>query len=201
MKLYYLQGSCSLAPHIALYEAGLKFDVEAVDRATHKTSTGKDFYGINPNGYVPVLEIDPNTLLTEVPAVLQYIADNTAGTKLAPANCTLDRYKMQSWLGFVNTEIHKNFFPLFAPGVPAEYQVSVKETLYKRFDHLEKRLAKNDYLLDSGFSVADIYAFVATGWGSYVGIEMTKWPAIERFRARISPRPAVQAALKAEGLI
>jgi len=201
MKLYYLQGSCSLAPHIALYEAGLKFDVEAVDRATHKTSTGKDFYGINPNGYVPVLEIDANTLLTEVPAVLQYIADNTAGTKLAPANGTLDRYKMQSWLGFVSTEIHKNFFPLFVPGVPAEYQASVKETLFKRFDHLEKRLAKSDYLLDSGFSVADIYAFVATGWGSYVGIEMTKWPAIERFRARISPRPAVQAALKAEGLI
>jgi glutathione S-transferase len=201
MKLYFLQGACSLAPHIALYEAGLKFETEQVDRATHKTSTGRDYYSVNPNGYVPALEIDASTVLTEVPAVLQYIADNSKETRLAPANGTLERYQMQSWLGFVSTEIHKNFSPLFVPGVSAEYQTTVKKGLFKRFDHLESRLSKHDYLLDSGYSVADIYAFVATGWGSYVGIELTKWPAIQRFRERIGARAAVQSALKAEGLI
>lgn len=201
MKLYYNPGVCSLAPHIALREAGRAFSLEKVDPSAVRTASGQDFLAINPNGYVPALEIEPGFVLTEGPAIMQYIADQAPEAKLAPANGTAERYRLQSWLNFITSEIHKGFSPLFKPGMPAEAKTLFKELLARRFDHVAQHLAKQDYLLDSGFSVADAYLFVTTGWSGFVGIELEKWPALVAFRARIQARPAVQAAMRAEGLI
>jgi len=201
MKLYYNPGVCSLAPHIALREAGLAFSLEKVDPAAGRTASGQDFLAINPNGYVPAFEIEPGFVLTEGPAIMQYIADQAPEAKLAPANGTAERYRLQSWLNFITSEIHKGFSPLFKPGTPAEAKTQFKELLARRFDYVGGHLARQDYLLDSGFSVADAYLFVTTGWSGFVGIELEKWPALVAFRARIQARPAVQAAMRAEGLI
>jgi glutathione S-transferase len=200
MKLYYAPGVCSQAPHILLREAGLEFTLEKVDTKTKKTETGADFLAINPNGYVPVLEIEPGLVLTEGPAIMQYIADRKPEAKLAPANGTLARYQLQSWLNFITSEIHKGFSPLFKPNLSDEAKGIFREQLGKRFDYLEQRLSKQDYILESGFSAADAYLFVTTGWSGFVGIDLAKWPAISAFRKRIGERPAVKAALEAEGL-
>lgn len=201
MKLYYNPGVCSLAPHIALREAGIAFTLEKVDPATGRTEHGADFLAINPNAYVPALEIAPGLILTEGPAIMQYIADQAPNAGLAPANGTMERYRLQSWLNFITSEIHKAFSPLFKPGMPAEAKTAFKEQLATRFDHVEQRLSKHDYLLDSGFSVADAYLFVTSGWSGFVGIDLQRWPAIVAFRKRIEARPSVQAAMMAEGLL
>ncbi|WP_151631951.1 glutathione transferase GstA [Noviherbaspirillum aerium] len=201
MKLYYNPGVCSLAPHIALREAGLGFSLEKVDPAAGRTASGQDYLAVNPNGYVPALEIEPGLVLTEGPAIMQYIADRAPEAGLAPANGTMERYKLQSWLNFITSEIHKGFSPLFKPGMPAEAKTQFKELLGKRFDYVAQHLSTQDHLLDSGFSVADAYLFVTTGWCGFVGIELERWPALVAFRKRIQARPAVQAAMRAEGLI
>jgi glutathione S-transferase len=200
MKLYFTPGVCSLAPHIALREAGLDFTLEKVDAGTKRTEHGADYLQVNPNGYVPALEIEPGLVLTEGPAIMQYIADKAPSSRLAPPAGTLERYQLQSWLNFITSEIHKGFSPLFKEGMPAEAKAMFREQLGKRFDHVEKRLAAHDWLLDSGFSVADAYLFVTTGWSGFVGIDLGKWPAITAFRRRVAERVAVQAALRAEGL-
>jgi len=201
MKLYYSPGVCSLAPHITLREAGLAFALEKVDAATKRTETGQDFLTIHPNGYVPALEIESGVILTEGPAIMQYIADQTPAAKLAPAAGSMERYRLQEWLNFITSEIHKSFAPLFKPGTPAETKTGSRELIAKRFDHVERRLAGQHYLLDSGFSVADIYLFVTSGWSGFVDIDLKRWPALTEFRKRIGARPAVNAAQRAEGLI
>jgi glutathione S-transferase len=200
MKLYYNPGVCSLAPHIVLREAGLDFTLEKVDDASKITASGADYLAINPHGYVPALEIEPGLVLTEGPAIMQYIADLAPAAGLAPANGTLERYQFQSWLNFITSEIHKTYGALFKP-LPAEAKTVFKELLAKRLDHVERHLARQEYLMASGFSAADAYLYVTTSWSVYVGIDLQKWPALVKFRARIEARPAVRAALVAEGLL
>lgn len=200
MKLYYSPGACSLAPHIVLREAGLDFSLEKVDIATKRSAHGDDYFAINPNGYVPALEIEPGLVLTEGPAIMQLLADKAPAARLAPANGTLERYQLQAWLNFITAEIHKGFSPLFKPAMPQEAKALFIEQLGQRFDVVERRLAKHDYLVGERFTVADAYLFVTTNWAGYLGIGLDRWPAINAFRARVAGRPAVQAAMAAEGL-
>lgn len=201
MKLYYSPGACSLSPHIVLREAGLKFDLEKVDLAAKKTATGKDFFGISPNGYVPALELAPGDVLTEGPAIVQYLADQAPAARLAPANGTRERYTLQSWLNFITAEIHKSFGAMFNPAAAQEAKALAKKQLETRYAAVEKQLADKDYLMGANYSVADIYLFVTLTWAGHVGIDVAQWPALSRLRDRVAARPAVQAAMKAEGLI
>lgn len=201
MKLYYYPGACSLSPHIVLRESGLPFEIEKVDLGSKKTATGKDFFAVNENGYVPALEIEPGVVLTEGPAIVQYIADLVPEKRLAPANGSIDRYRLQSWLNFITAELHKGFGAFFNPKTPEDYKQMAQDMIARRFDTVEKRLAHHDYLLGSHFSVADAYLFVVTNWPPHVGMDMGKWSAIARFRERVGARPAVQVAMRAEGLI
>lgn len=200
MKLYYSPGACSLSPHIALHEAGLPFQAIAAPTKTHKLPDGSDYYAINPLGYVPLLELDDGTRLTEGPAIVQYIADQVPAKKLAPPNGTIARYQLMSWLTFIGTEIHKNFGPLFNPGTPDAYKPIAKAQIAKRLEWVESQLAGKQYLMGEDFTVADGYLFVVTNWGQYVGVDLTPYPKLIAYRARVAARPAVQAALRAEGL-
>lgn len=198
MKLYYAPGACSQAPHIALREAGIDFSFVKVDLREKTTESGENFRQINPKGYVPALEVKPGKVMTELAVVLQYIADQVPERKLAPAAGTEERYELQSWLNFVATEIHKGFSPLFKPQVPAEVKETFKGFLGLRLDYVASELAERDYLLESGFSVADIYLFVTTGWAERMNVDLTQWPALVAFRERVGQRPSVKAALAAE---
>lgn len=200
MKLYYSPGVCSQASHIVLREAGLTFTIEKVDAATKKTESGADFLAINPNGYVPALEIEPGLVLTEGTAIMQYLADKKPQSKLAPANGTLERYQLQSMLNFITSELHKSYSPLFKPNFPAEGKTAYKDLLGKRFDVIEATLAKQDYLMPWGFTIADAYLFVVTGWSGYVDVDLAQWPAIQTYRQRIAERSAVKDVMVAEGL-
>lgn len=200
MKLYYMPGACSQAPHIALREIGARFDLVRFDKASGKSADGADFFAINPNGYVPVLQLDNGEVLTENAAVLQYIADQAPAQKLAPAYDTFDHYRLLSRLNFVATEIHKGFGPLWSPDTPAAYQSVVKDKLATRFDYLDDQLSAQPYLLGDRITIADLYLFVVSGWTGHFNIDLTRWPALAAFRQRIAQRPTVQAALAAEGL-
>jgi len=200
MKLYYMKGACSLASYISLNEAGLKFEAVAVDHKTHKTRDGEDFNAINTKGYVPALRLDNGELLTENVAVLQYIADRNPASKLAPAAGTLERYHLMEWLAYINSEVHKNFGPLFNPSSSEAVKQYSRDNLTKRVDWLEKALGAKNFLLGEQFTVADAYLFVVLGWTSQVGIDLGRWPALKRHHERIAARPQVLAALKAEGI-
>lgn len=200
MKLYYSAGACSLAPHIALREAGLAFTLEKVDLATRRTAAGADFLATSPNGYVPALEIEPGFVLTEVAAILQFIADKAPAARLAPAGGTPSRYQLQSWLNLVATELHKGFSPLFKPELPADARALFIAQLDRRFDVLERHLGANDYLMGERFSIADAYLFTVTNWAGYLGLSLERWPALGALRERVAARPAVRAAMAAEGL-
>jgi len=200
MKLFYSPGACSHAPHILLREAGLDFTIEKVDLGAKKTESGGDYKKINPHGYVPALQLDNGTVLTEGPAIDQYIADLVPAKKLAPANGTPERYKMQSWLNFISTELHKQFGPMFNPAVPEEYKTMLKEKLVARFDTINEHLSNNQYVMGEGFTAPDAYLYTVLGWAKYFGIDLAKWPAIKSFMERIAARPSAQAAAKAEGL-
>ncbi|HWU68351.1 MAG TPA: glutathione transferase GstA [Stenotrophobium sp.] len=201
MKLYYSPGACSLSPHIVACEAGLQLQLEKVDLAAKKTATGADFLAINPKGYVPALVLDSGELLTEGPAIVQYLADLKPASKLAPAHGTLARYQLQSWLNFISTEIHKQFTPLFKPTTPAEVRQGQVELLGKRFDLVVKALAGQAYLTGDSFTVADAYLFTVVNWTNFVKIDLGPWPELQKFQARVAARPAVQQALQAEGLL
>jgi glutathione S-transferase len=201
MKLFYSPGACSLSPHIALHEAGLPHEKVRADTKTKVMEDGGDFRSVNPLGYVPALLLDDGTLLTEGPAIVQYIADKAPEKKLAPANGTLERTKMQSWLNFISTELHKGFSPLFNPTMPEEAKAIFRDRLATRFAHVDKHLASNKYLLGDNFSVADGYLFVVTNWTVPMKIDLAPYPNIVAFRKRMSERPGVQAAMKAEGLL
>jgi glutathione S-transferase len=200
MKLYFAPGACSLSPDIVLREAGLNFELEQVDLRTKKTKSGADFLKVNPKGQVPVLVTDDGKTLTEGPAIVQYIADQRPEAKLAPPCGSFDRSRLQEWLNFITSELHKSFSPLFAPNTPEEYKTIVKENLAKRFSVLDAYFADNEYLMGSRFSVADAYAFVVISWAKPMKIDLTKWRNLTAYLERVAARPKVKEAMKAEGL-
>lgn len=201
MKLYYSPGACSLSPHITLHESGLKFEHLAAPTKTHKLDDGTDYYSINPLGYVPLLELADGTRLREGPAIVQYIADQVPEKNLAPANGTLARSLMQSWLNFIGTELHKGFSPLFNPATPEEYKVMAKKMLLSRLKWVDGELAGKLYLMGDAFSVADPYLFTVTNWAPRVGVDLSDFSNIAIFRERMLARPAVQTAMRHEGLL
>lgn len=201
MKLYYSPGACSLSPHIALHEAGLAFEAVPAPTKTHQLPDGTDYYTINPLGYVPLLELDSGERLREGPAIVQYIADQVPQKKLAPANGTLERYRLQEWLTFIGTEVHKGFSPLFNPATPDEFKAATKTKLSQRLAWVDGQLAGKQYLMGDTFTVADGYLFTVTNWAPRVGVDITGLANLTAYRERVGARPAVQAAMKAEGLI
>ncbi|MDY0744757.1 glutathione transferase GstA [Paucibacter sp. R3-3] len=201
MKLYYSPGACSLSPHIALVEAGLAFDAVLASTKTHKLQDGTDFYTINAKGYVPLLELNDGQRLSEGPAIVQYIADQAPEKKLAPAAGTMERYRLQEWLNFITAELHKGFGPLFNPATPEEYKTLAKAKLGERLAWVDKQLEGKQYLMGDTFTVADGYLFTVTNWGAHVGVDVSGYPNLVAYRARVAARPAVQQAMKAEGLI
>ena len=201
MKFYYSPGACSLSPHITLHESGLAFEHVLAPTKTHQLEDGTDYYTINPLGYVPLLELDDGTRLTEGPAIVQYIADQVPAKNLAPANGTVARVQLQSWLNFIGTELHKGFSPLFNPATPADYKPMVIDKLMSRLKWVDSQLAGKQYLMGDAFSVADPYLFTVTNWAPRVGVDITGFANIAAFRERMAARPAVQAAMKEEGLL
>jgi len=197
MKLYYTPGACSMNPHIMLREAGLQFDLVKVDLGSHKTEKGADFYAINPKGYVPALELDNGQVLTENPAIVQYIADQKPEAKLAPANGTLERYRLQEWLGFIGTEIHKGFGPLWNPQLPEAEKKSTHDKLLKRFQYVAKNLEGKQYIMGD-FGAVDAYLFVMMQWAQHHKVDLSSLPTLKAYHERIAARPAVKAALGAE---
>ena len=199
MKLYYLPGACSLSPHIVMREAGIPVELDKVDRAMRKTESGKDYLAVNPLGYVPALET-PDGVMREASVIVQWIADQKPAAKLAPPQGTPQRYKMQEWLNYISTELHKGTSPLFHPKATDDWKAVVRERLGERYAYVDRHLAKNKFLMGDQFTVADAYLFTVAGWTKHVGIDLGKWPALKAYCERIAQRPAVQAALKAEGL-
>jgi glutathione S-transferase len=199
MKLYFSPGTCSLHPLIALKEAGLPFELVRVDLRAHKVAgDGDDYYGVNPKGYVPVLELDDGTRLTEGAVIVQYIADQNPDARLIPRAGTMERYRAQEWLNFIAAEVHKQFSPLFSAATPDETKEQLRRRIAGRFDLIEKALAKQPYLMGDTFTVPDGYLFNMLRWTDHNGIDRAKWPALVAFYDRVSQRPAVQAALEAE---
>nr|WP_041568632.1 glutathione transferase GstA [Accumulibacter sp.] len=198
VKLYFTPGTCSLAPHIALREAGLDFDLVRVDIRQRTLTDGSDFLAINPKGYVPVLELEDGRYLTEVPAIVQYIADRIPECGLAPRPYTLERYQLQEWLAFISSELHKAFVPLFRPDTPEDYKRSIKENLAGHLGYVAGRLEGRNYLLGDRFTVADGYLFTVLGWGNAVAIDLGQWPPLLAFLERVGQRQSVRDALAAE---
>ncbi|MEJ6004616.1 glutathione transferase GstA [Paucibacter sp. AS339] len=201
MKLYYSPGACSLSPHIALREAGLPFELVLASTKTKKLVDGTDFNTINSKGSVPVLELDNGERLTEGPAIVQYIADQAPASNLAPANGTMARYRLQEWLNFITSELHKGFSPLFNPVTTEEYKPQVRAKLAERFAWINQQLEGKSFLMGEQFTVADVYLFVVSNWGQYVGVDVAGFPNLVALRARVAARPSVVEAMKAEGLI
>ncbi len=201
MKLYLKPGACSLSPHIVLQELGLAHETETVDLAKKVTASGANYFDINPKGYVPALTLDDGTLLTEGPAIVQYLADLHPDARLAPPNGSLARYQLQSWLTYIGTELHKNFTPFFNPAATAEMKAQAGAMLQRRFALVESELASKSYLMGEDFTVADAYLFTVTSWAKFVHFDLGAFPQLQAFQARVAARPAVQRALKAEGLI
>jgi glutathione S-transferase len=200
MKLYYTPGACSQAPHIALQELGLPYDAVKVDLVKHTLPDGSDYRAINPKGYVPMLELDDGTRLTEVTAILQYLASLKPGV-LTPAQGSKDWWRLLEWLGFVSTEIHKGFGPLWNPKTPADMRERTVQALGNRYSLIESTLSRQPYLLGDSFSIADAYLFVVSNWSGLHKVDLGPWPALRQFQARVAARPAVQSTLKAEGLL
>jgi len=198
MKLYYAPQACSLAPHIVLRELGLPFEPIRVDNRSKQTANGADFLAINPKGYVAALQLDNGEVLTEGPAILQYLADLRPEAQLAPVNGTFERVRLQEWLNFVSTEIHGGLGWLFNAQFPEDVKTLIKEKLFKRLAVLCQTLERQDYLLADGFSIADAYLFTVLRWAPLFAIELDRWPALVRFQQRVGLRPAVQAALAVE---
>jgi len=201
MKLYYSPGACSLSPHIALMEAGLAYTTEKVDLRTKKTESGVDFTTINSKGAVPALLLDDQQVLTEGAAIVQYIADQKPGSGLAPQAGSLERYRLMELLNYLAAEVHKAFGPLFNPKSSSEVKAAAIANLGTRFDWLSNSLGAKPYLLGDTFTVADGYLFTLLSWCSKLGVDLSKWPALVAYHARVAQRPKVQATLRAEGLL
>ncbi len=201
MQLYFSPGACSLASHIALREAGLPFDLKRTDVKTKKLEDGSDYFAVNSKGAVPALRLDDGQVLTEGPAILQYIADQKPESRLAPKSGTLERYRLLEWLNFITSEIHKGFSPLFNPTVDVKVKEYTTQNLEKKFDWLNTQLAGKKFLTGDNFTIADAYLFVVVNWTNFVGIDLARWPALKEFQARVAARPQVQEAMTTEGLI
>jgi glutathione S-transferase len=201
MKLYYSPGACSLSPHIVLRESGLPFTPVLASTKTHKLADGTDYYTINPKGYVPLLELDDGQRLAEGPAIVQYVADKVPEKKLVPAYGTMERYRVMEWLTFIGTEVHKSFSPLFNPAVNDEAKAVFKKKVADRLTWVDGQLAGKNYLMSDGFTVADAYLFTVARWSPFVGVDITGLANLNAFLARVGARPAVQEAMKAEGLL
>ena len=201
MKLYYTPGACSLSPHIVAREAGIAIDLEKVDLKAKKTSNGSDYYEVNAKGYIPMLEIDGGQRLTEGPAIVQYLADQKPESGLAPRAGTMERYRLQEWLNFITSELHKGFGALFNPKIAGDWKQATLDRLGLRLDYLEKQLEGKSYLMGETFTVADAYLFTILNWASMTGVDLGRWPAAKAYHARVGTRPKVQEALKAEGLV
>ncbi len=201
MKLYYAPGACSLSPHIVSRELGINVELKRVNTKDKTIEGGGDYRNINPRGYVPALELDNGQILTEGPAIVQYLADQKPEAGLAPKAGSFERYRLQEWLNFLSTEVHKQFSPLFKPTTPEDYKPVVKETIAGRFDWLDKQLAGKDYLMGSQFTVADAYLFVLLGWTRPTQLDLARWPNLQAFHKRVGSRPKVKDALEAEGLL
>ena len=201
MKLYFSPGACSLSPHIALREAGLPFELVQVDLHKHTLEDGSELAKINPKGYVPVLQLDDGGVLTEGPAIVQYIADQAPSASLAPVYGSMERYRMMEWLNYITSEVHKQFSPLFNPNANDQTKGFARSALEQRFNYLSEVLWDQPYLLGEDFSVADCYLFTVLGWTKSIGIDLGQWPVLNAYAKRIAERPAVQAAMRAEGLL
>ena len=201
MKLYYSTGACSLSPHIVLRESGLPFEPVLASTKTHKLADGTDYYTINPKGYVPLLELDIGERLAEGPAIVQYIADQVPAKRLVPPNGTMARSRVQEWLTFIGTELHKSFSPLFNAAMPEEARAIFRSKLLDRFAWVNTQLEGSQYLTGAEFCVADAYLYTVTRWTVPMKIDISGLRNLGEFMARMETRPAVQAALKAEGLI
>jgi glutathione S-transferase len=201
MKLYYTPGACSMAVNITLHESGQKFDLVKVDLSQHKTEGGEDYYRINPKGYVPALKLDNGEVLTEDAVLLQYVADQKPEASLAPKAGTMERYRLLEWLNFISSEMHKTLGALFNPGITPEWKEDRIALFGRRCDYLVKALGSKPYLMGDKFTIADAYLFTILGWANYFKLDMGRWPALRQYADRIAARPAVQEAMKAEGLI
>jgi glutathione S-transferase len=200
-KLYYSPGACSLSPHIVLREAGLPFQLVLASTKTHKLADGTDYYGINSKGYVPLLELDDGQRLSEGPVIVQYIADQVPASGLAPPAGTMARYRLMEWLNFITSELHKGFAPLFNPATPEDYKAMARARLAERLRWVDAQLEGKAWLMGDTFTVADAYLFVVAGWSKYVGVDIAGDGRLQAYLGRVAARPAVQAALEAEGLL
>jgi glutathione S-transferase len=201
MKLYYAPGACSLSPHIVSRELGIPVELKKVNTKDKTIEDGGDYWKVNGRGYVPALELDDGQVLTEGPAIVQYLADRKPDAGLAPKAGSLERYRLQEWLNFLTSEVHKQFSPLFKPNTPEDYKPISKQNLATRFDWLDRQLEGKDYLMGKQFTVADAYLFVLLGWTKPTQIDLAKWPNLAAFHKRVGARPKVREALQAEGLI
>ncbi len=201
MKLFYSPGACSLSPHIVLREAGLSFDLEKVDLKAKKTVSGEDYRTINPKGYVPSLRLDSDAVLTEGPAIVQYLADLAPQKNLAPPAGSFERVQLQEWLNFISTELHKSIGTLFKPNLPEAWREAVLQMVDGRLDYLAAQMEGKRYLLGEQFSVADAYLFTVLNWTGFHKIDLSRWPVLVAYQDRIASRPAVREALRAEGLV
>ena len=201
MKLYYSPGACSLSPLIALHEAGIAFEPVLASTKTHKLQDGTDYYTINPKGYVPLLELDNGERLSEGPAIVQYIADLAPAKQLAPANGTMARYRLQEWLNFITSEIHKGFSPLFNAAVPEEFKAMQRKKLAERFTWLDGELKGKSYLMGDTFTVADGYLYTVASWCQFVGVDIAALSHLAAYLQRVAARPAVQQARRTEGTL
>lgn len=201
MKLYFSPGACSLSPHIILREAGLQFELDQVDLSKKQTTEGKDFFEISPNGYVPALQLKSGEVLTEGPAIVQYLADLVPEKFLVPAAGSIERYHVMESLNFITSELHKTFSPLFRSTTPEETKAAGLAYLAKRVDYVNAELNKSSFFRSEHFTVADAYLFTVLSWSRHVNFDLSKWPTVVSYLERIAVRPAVQAAMAAEGLI
>ncbi len=201
MKLFYASGACSLSPHIVAREAGIDLQLQKVDLTTQTIATAGDFLSVNPKGYVPALQLDSGEILTEGPAIVQYLADLKPQSGLAPPAGTLARYRLEEMLGYINSELHKSYSPLFRPDSPAETRAEQQAYLLRRYALIDQQLEGRKYLFGDTFTVADAYLFTVTGWAEYVKLDLSQYANLRTFQQRVAARPAVQAAMKAEGLI
>jgi glutathione S-transferase len=198
MKLYYSPGACSLSPHIVAREAGIALQLEKVDLKAKKTESGEDYAKVNPKGYVPAIRLDDGSVLTEGPAIVQYLADQKPESGLSPKPGSQERYKLAEWLAFLNSEVHKTWSGLWKPTAD---RAPIEETLTRRLDYVNEHLKARPYLMGERFTVADAYLFTLLNWGQWTKVDVARWPALQQFVARVAARPRVQEPLKAEGLL
>ena len=199
MKLYFSPGACSLSPHIVLRELGIPFDLERVDTKAQKTASGADFTAINPKRYVPTLQLDGGEVLTEGAVIVQYLADRKPEAHLAPPQGSMERYRLQEWLNYIATEVHKSYSPLFR--APEEQRPPLRDAMVPKFDYLARQLEKRPFLMGERFTVADAYLFTVLNWSKRVGIDLGRWAEVVAYVQRVSARPAVRAAMETEGIL